>query len=143
MASLARGGAEDLEIPGVPLTADASDNDLELGTETVPQEPQTANPTRTNGKPVSRLLALIADTALQEVNPCRAMDVAVFLDSECMSIVGRRMREANQDTFPILGPHSLESDGLSPHMAQNAKRTRELLHLVYFDLGVPTLSLSS
>ena len=36
-------------------------------------------------------MALIADTALEEMNPCTAMDVAVFLDSERVSAVGPRM----------------------------------------------------
>ena len=91
----------------------------------------------------SRLAALIADTALEEANPCRAMDVAVFLDSERLSAVGRRMRAAGQDTTPVPGPHSPEGDGLPPLLAQYAKRTRELLQLVGFTLGVPSFSLSS
>ena len=91
----------------------------------------------------SRLAALIADTALEEANPCRAMDVAVFLDSERLSAVGRRMRAAGQDTTPVPGPHSREGDGLPPLLAQYAKRTRELLQLVGFTLGVPSFSLSS
>ena len=52
----------------------------------------------------SRLAALIADTALDDVNPCRAMDVAVFLDSERLSAVLRRMRGAGQDTTPSSAP---------------------------------------
>ena len=91
----------------------------------------------------SRLAALIADAPLEEANPCRAMDVAVFLDSERLSAVGRRMRAAGQETTPVLGPHSPEGDGLSPLLAQYAKRTRELLQLVGFTLGVPSFSLSS
>ena len=88
----------------------------------------------------SRLAALIADTALEEANPCRALDVAVFLDSERLSAVGRRMRAAGQDTTPVPGPHSPEGDGLPPLLAQYAKRTRELLQLVGYTLGVPSLS---
>ena len=65
----------------------------------------------------SRLAALIADTALEEANPCRAMDVAVFLDSERLSAVGRCMRAAGQDTTPVPGPHSPEGDGLPPLLA--------------------------
>ena len=91
----------------------------------------------------SRLAALIADTALEEANPCKALDVAVFLDSERLSAVGRRMRAAGQDTTPVPGPHSPEGDGLPPLLAQYAKRTRELLQLVGYTLGVPSFSLSS
>ena len=36
------------------------------------------------GQHESRLAALIDDTALEEVNPCRAMDGVVFIDSERM-----------------------------------------------------------
>ena len=91
----------------------------------------------------SRLAALTADTALEEANPCRALDVVVFLDSERLSAVGRHMRAAGQDTTPVPGPHSPEGDGLPPLLAQYAKRTRELLQLVGFTLGVPSFSLSS
>ena len=91
----------------------------------------------------SRLAALIADTALEEANPCKALDVAVFLDSERLSAVGRRMRAAGQDATPVPGPHSPEGDGLPPLLAQYAKRTRELLQLVGYTLGVPSFSLSS
>ena len=52
----------------------------------------------------SRLAALIADTALEEANPCKALDVAVFLDSERLSAGGRRMRAAGQDTTPVPVP---------------------------------------
>ena len=62
------------------------------------QEPPAAghadSPPGGVGPHESRLAALIADTALEEANPCRAMDVAVFLDSERLSAVGRRMRAA-------------------------------------------------
>ena len=95
------------------------------------------------GPQESRLAALIADTALEEANPCKALDVAVFLDSERLSAVGRRMRAAGQDTTPVPGPHSPEGDGLPPLLAQYAKRTRELLQLVGYTLGVPSFSLSS
>ena len=91
----------------------------------------------------SRLVALIADTTLEEANPCRAMDVAVFLDSERLAAVGRRMRAADQDTTPVPGPHSPEGDGLPPLLAQYAKRTREVLQLVDFTVRVPSFSLSS
>ena len=64
-------------------------------------------------------------------------------DSERLAVVWCRKRAAGQDTTPIPGPHSPESDGLSPHLAQYAKRTRELLQLVDFTLGVPSFSLSS
>ena len=86
----------------------------------------------------SRLAALIAHTALEEANPCRALDVAVFLDSERLSAVGRRMRAAGQDTTPVPGPHSPEGDGLPPLLAQYAKRTRELLQLMLYP-GSPLL----
>ena len=91
----------------------------------------------------SCLAALIADTALEEANPCRAMDVAVFLDSERLWAVGRRMRAAGHDTTFVPGPHYPEGDGLPPLLAQYAKRTRALLQLVGFTLGVPSFSLSS
>ena len=70
------------------------------------------------------------------------MDVAIFLDSERLSAVGRRLRAAGQETTPVPGPHSPESDGLSPLLAQYAKQTCELLQLVDFTLGVPSFSLS-
>ena len=91
----------------------------------------------------SRLAALIADTVLAEANPCRAMDVAVFLHSQRLSAVGRRMRAAGQDTIPVPGPHSPESDGIPLLLAQHAKKTRGLLQLLGFTRGVPSLSLSS
>ena len=90
-----------------------------------------------------RLAALIADTALEEANPCKAVDVAVFLDSERLSAVGHRMRAAGQDTTPVPGPRSPEGDGPPPLLAQYAKRTRELLQLVGYTLGVSSFSLSS
>ena len=52
------------------------------------------------------------------------------------------MRAAGQEATPVHGPHSLESDGLSPLLAQYAKRTRELLKLMDFTLGVPSFCLS-
>ena len=58
-----------------------------------PSRPPRAPP-GASGQHESRLAALIADTALEELNPCRAMDVAVFLDSERLSAVGRCMRAA-------------------------------------------------
>ena len=108
-----------------------------------PEPPATGPVGDPAGQHESRLAALIADTALEEANPCRAMDVAVFLDSERLSAVGRRMRAAGQDTTPVPAPHSPEGDGLPPLLAQYAKRTRELLQLVGFTLGVPSFSLSS
>ena len=62
----------------------------------------------------SRLVALIADTALEEANTCRAMDVAVFLDCERPSAM-------------VPGPHPPEGAAPPPLLAQYAKRTRELL----------------
>ena len=143
LPSLARGDAEDLGPPRISPTANALDDGLKPGTGTMPQGPRAANPPRASGQHVSCLVALIADTPLEEVKPCKAMDVAMFLDSERLSMVGRRMRAAGQDNSPILGHHSPESDSLSPHLAQYAKRTRELLQLVDFTLGVPSFSLSS
>ena len=55
------------------------------------------------------------------------MDVAFFLDREHLSVVGHRMRAAGEDTTPIPGPHSLDSDILLPLLAQYAKQTHELL----------------
>ena len=78
------------------------------------------------GQHESRLAALITDTALEQVNPCRTMDV-VFFDSERLSVVGRRVRAAGQKATLVSGPHSRESDGLSPLVAHYAKRTRDLL----------------
>ena len=117
-----------------------------VGTHDDPEPPAAGHadsPPGGVGPHESRLAALIADTALEQANPCRAMDVAVFLDSERLSAVGRRMRGAGQDTTPVPGPHSPEGDGLPPLLAQYAKRTRELLQLVDFTLGVPSFSLSS
>ena len=91
----------------------------------------------------SRLAALMNDTSLEEAYRCRAMDVVVFLNGERLSGEERRMRAAGKETIPVPGPHSPESDGLSPLLAQYAKRTRELLQLVEFTLGVPSFSLSS
>ena len=78
--------------------------------------PRAANHPQAGDQHVSCLVALIADTALEEVNPCRAVDVVVELDSERLSVVGRRMRAVGQDTTPILGPHTVESDGLFLHL---------------------------
>ena len=66
-------------------------------------------------------MALIVDAALQEVSPCRAMDVIVFLDSKYLSVVGRPMQAVGQDANPVPSPRSWKSDGLSPHLAQYAK----------------------
>ena len=116
--------ADGLSPPDVSQPADTSDEDPELPAEGPPE-----GPSGDMGQRESRLAAPIAGTALEEVNPCRALDVAVFIDSERLSAVGRS--------------HSPESDGLSPLLAQYAKRTRELLQLVDFTLGVPSFSLSS
>ena len=86
-----------------------------------------AEPASDMGQHESRLAALIADTSLEEVNPSTDLDVAVFIDSERLPAVGRRMRAAGQEATPVPGPHSPESDGLSPLLAQCAKRTCELL----------------
>ena len=67
----------------------------------------------------------------------------MLLDSERLSAVGRRMRAAGQNATPLPSPHYPESDGLSPHLVQYAKRTREQLQLVAYTLGVPSFSLSS
>ena len=120
------GDTAGLSLRDVSQPADASDGD---------PEPATASSPDAGGLHESHLAALIADTALEEVNPCRAMGVAAFLDNEHLSAVGRRMRVASQDTT-LLGPHSPESDGLFPQLAQYAKRMRELL--VDFTLRVPS-----
>ena len=70
-------------------------------------------------------MALIADAALKKVNPYGTMDVAVDLESKCLSVVGRRMlsvvgrrmQAAGQDTTPRPSPHSRESNDLSPLLA--------------------------
>ena len=134
LANLMGDDANGFSLLGVSQLMDTSDEH--------PESP-AAGPPGDMGQHESRLAALIADTALEEVNPCRAMDVAVFLDSERLLAVGRHMLAAGQEATPIPGPHSPESDGLSPHLAQYAKRTRELLQLVGFTLGVPSFSLSS
>ena len=67
----------------------------------------------------------------------------MFLDSESPLAVGRRMRAASHDTTPLPRPHSRESDGLPPHLAEYATRTRELLHLVDFTLRGLCFSLFS
>ena len=130
--------ADGLRPPDVSQPAYTLDEDHEL-----PAEGRPEGPPRNMSQHQSRLAALIADTALEEVNPCRAMDVTVFIDSECLSAVGRRMRAASQEATLVPGPHSPEGDGLPPLLAQYAKRTRELLQLVDFTLGVPSSSLSS
>ena len=43
-----------------------------------------------------------------------AMDVALFLDTQRLSVVGRCMWAAVQDASPIQGPYSLESDSPPP-----------------------------
>ena len=138
LAGLLDDDADALSPPEPSQPADTSDEDLEP-----PATGPIDNPTGGMSPHESRLAVLIADAALEEVNPCMALDVAVFLDSERLSAVGRRMRAAGQDTTPVPGPHSPEGDGLSPLIAQYAKRTRELLQLVGFTLGVPSFSLSS
>ena len=80
-ASLAGGDAEHLDFPSVPMTADALDDDPELGTKIVPRGPQAATPPGASAQHVSRLVALTADAALEEVNACIATDIVVFLDS--------------------------------------------------------------
>ena len=58
-----------------------------------------------NGQqPLSCPIASIPHTAVQEVKTCSAMDVAVFLTSEHLSVVRRRMRATSPDTTPIPGP---------------------------------------
>ena len=114
VASLAGGNIERLNLRGDSPTADASDDDFEMGTT------RAASPPRAPGEHVSRLVPLIAD----------AMEVAVFMDNEHLLVVGRRMRAAGQDTTPIPGPHSPESNGLSPHLAQYM-----YLYMVYMPRG--------
>ena len=73
LANLTEGDAEGLSLPHVSQPADAADDD---------PEPPTTSPPSAGGQHESRLAAVIADIALEEQNPCRAMDVTVFLDSE-------------------------------------------------------------
>ena len=121
LAGLSDDDAGALSPPEPPQPAVMSDDD---------PRPQVAGPINSPTGEVSphesRLGALIADTALEEANPCRAMDAAVLLDSERLSAVGRRMRAAGQDTTPLTGPHSSEVDAPPPLLAQYAKRTRGL-----------------
>ena len=107
------------------------------------QEPRRVDPLRAGDQHASRLVALIAYTAVQEVNICRAMDASVFLDGERLSVVGCSMQAAGRDATPIPSPHSLESNHLSPFWAQYNKQTSQLFQLVDFTLGVPTFSLST
>ena len=129
LANIMEDDADGFSLPGISQLMDTSDGD---------PEPPAASPLGDMSQNESCLAALIADTALEEVTPCRAMDVRVFLQSERLSAVGRPM-----GVTPIPAPRSPESDGLSSLLAQYAKRTRELLQLVDFTLGVPSLSLSS
>ena len=139
LADLMGDDADGLSPPGVSQQpADTSDEDPGP-----PAKGPPKGPLGDMGQHESRLAALVADTALEEVNPCRAMDVDVFIDRERLSAVGRRMCAAGQEATPVPGPHSPESDGLSPLLAQYAKQTRELLQLMDFTLGVPSFSLSS
>ena len=127
-----------LSPPDVSEPVELSDEDPEL-----PAEGPAEGPLGDMNQHESPLAALIANTALEEVKPCRAMDVAIFIDSERLSAVGRRMRAAGQEATTVPAPHSPEGDGLSPLVAQYAKRTRELLQLMDFTLGVPSFSICS
>ena len=124
--------AHGLSPPDISQPADTSDEDPELPAAGPPE-----GPPGDMHQHESSLAALVADIALEEVNPCTAMDVVVFLNSERLLAVRRPMRAAGQKATPLPGPHSSESDGLSPLLAQFAKRSRELLQLVDFTLGVP------
>ena len=138
LANLMGDEANGLSHPNVSQPADPSDEDPELPAKGPPEGPPSDM-----GEHESRLAALVSDIALEEVNPCRDMDVAVFIDSEHLSAVGRRMRAAGQEATPVPGHHCPESDGLSLLLAQYAKWTRELLRLVNFTLGVSSFSLSN
>ena len=109
LANLMGDDADGFNRPSASQPVDTSDED---------PEPPAAGPLGSVGQHESRLAALIADTALEEVNPCRAMDVVVFMDSERLSAVGRRMRAAGREATPIPGSHSPESDGLCLLLAQ-------------------------
>ena len=109
LAGLLDGNADALSPPEPSQPADMSDADPEP-----PAAGPVDSPTGGVSPHESRLAALIADIALEEANCCRAMDVAVFLDSERLSAVGRRMRAAGQDTTPVPGPHSPEGDAPPP-----------------------------
>ena len=134
LANLMEDDIEGLSLPDVLQPVDTLDGE---------PEPPTAGPRGIGGQHESCLAALIADNALQEVNPCKAMDVHVFLDGKGLSAVGCRMRAVGQVATPLPGFHSPKSNSLSPLLAQYAKRTRELLQLVDFSLGVPSFSLPS
>ena len=112
--------ADGLRHPGASHAADTFDEDPELPA----GGPLEGAPGHV-GPHESCLASLIAHTALQEANPCRAMR------AEC------------PETSPVPGPHYLEGDGLSHLLAQYAKRIRELLQLVDFTGEVPPLSRSS
>ena len=82
LANMAEGDANGLSLPNVSQAADAWDSDI---------EPATGSPPDAGFHHESRLAALIANTAQEQVNPCRALDVAVFPDSERGSAVSRCM----------------------------------------------------
>ena len=76
---LAGNHTDNLGLLDASSTANVSDDGLELGAETEPREPPCARPVPSDNPCVPRLAALIANTALEKVNPGRRMDVAVFL----------------------------------------------------------------
>ena len=83
------------------------------------------------GQDESCLAALIAHTAPEEVNRGGDMDVALFMESDRVSAPWRRMRAADQEATPLPGPHSLESDALSPLAAvcqENFEPTLQPFH---------------
>ena len=128
LAKLMEDDANGFSLPDISQPVDASDENPEL---------PAASPPGDRSEHKSCLAALIASSAVEEVNPCR------LFDTEHLSAVGRRMRAAGQEATPLPGPHSPESGGLSPIWAKYAKRIRELLQLVDLTLGVPSFPLSS
>ena len=76
-------------MAGVPQMP-RSRQDVQLNSRTACRRPHR-RPKRHTGTHDSHLVSLVADTVLEEANPCRAVDVAVFLDSERPSAGGRRI----------------------------------------------------
>ena len=95
--------------PDASQLADTLDKDPEL-----PTEGPLKGPPSDRGQQESRLAAPIADTALEEVNPSRAMDVAIFIDSERLLAVGRCMRAAGQRPPPSPAPTPLRVTASPP-----------------------------
>ena len=102
LANLMRDDADGLSPTDVSQPADTLYEDPE-----VPDEDPPEGPPGDTGQHGSCLAAVIVDTALEEVNTCRAMDVTIVMDSEHLSAVGRCMRAAVQEATPVPGPTPL------------------------------------